>query len=552
MIDKEEEKRLSEDLKRWKEKIKKFDLEKIENSSYFQLKPIYTPLDLKDTTYGDINLPGEFPFTRGPYSTMYRGRLWTMRQYSGFQNAKLTNQRYKYLLEHGQTGLSVAFDLCTQMGFDSDHILAQGEVGKTGVPISSLKDMEDLFEGIPLDQVSTSMTINAPTAIILAMYIALSEKQGVSIDKLRGTVQNDILKEYIARNTYIFPPIPSMRLVADVIEYCSKELPHFNTISISGYHIREAGATAVQEIAFTLANAIAYVEEVLKRGLDIDQFASRLAFFFCTYNDFFEEIAKFRAARRMWAKIIKNRFKAQNPKSMQLRFHAQTIGSSLTAQQPDVNLIRVAIQTLASVLGGAQSIHSSSRDEALSLPSEDSVRLSLRTQQVIAYESGAGNVIDPVGGSYYLESLTNQIEEEAFEIIRKIEEQGGAIKAIDNGYIQKEIQENSYKIQQSIENGEQIVIGVNKFQIEKEDLKLEILKSDLAIERQQIDKLKKIKELRDNNLVHEKLKKIKEIAKTDENLMPYLIDAVKVYATTGEICNILKEVFGTYKMTTIF
>lgn len=552
MIDKEEEKRLSEDLNRWKEKIKKFDLEKIENSSYFQLKPIYTPLDLKDITCGDINLPGEFPFTRGPYSTMYRGRLWTMRQYSGFQNAKLTNQRYKYLLEHGQTGLSVAFDLCTQMGFDSDHILAQGEVGKTGVPISSLKDMEDLFEGIPLDQVSTSMTINAPTAIILAMYIALSEKQGVSIDKLRGTVQNDILKEYIARNTYIFPPTPSMRLVADVIEYCSKELPRFNTISISGYHIREAGATAVQEIAFTLANAIAYVEDVLKRGLDIDQFASRLAFFFCTYNDFFEEIAKFRAARRMWAKIIKNRFKAQNPKSMQLRFHAQTIGSSLTAQQPDVNLIRVAIQTLASVMGGAQSIHSSSRDEALSLPSEDSVRLSLRTQQVIAYESGAGNVIDPVGGSYYLESLTNQIEEEAFEIIRKIEEQGGAIKAIENGYIQKEIQENSYKIQQSIENGEQIVIGVNKFQIEKEDLKLEILKSDPEIERQQIDKLKKIKESRDNNLVHEKLKKIKEIAKTDENLMPYLIDAVKVYATTGEICDILKEVFGTYKMTTIF
>jgi len=552
MIDKEEEKRLSEDLKRWKEKIKKFDLEKIENSSYFQLKPIYTPLDLKDTTYGDINLPGEFPFTRGPYSTMYRGRLWTMRQYSGFQNAKLTNQRYKYLLEHGQTGLSVAFDLCTQMGYDSDHILAQGEVGKTGVPISSLKDMEDLFEGIPLDQVSTSMTINAPTAIILAMYIALAEKQGVSIDKLRGTVQNDILKEYLARNTYIFPPIPSMKLVADVIEYCSRKLPHFNTISISGYHIREAGATAVQEIAFTLTNAIAYVEEVLKRGLDIDQFASRLAFFFCTYNDFFEEIAKFRAARRIWAKIIKNRFKAKNLKSMQLRFHAQTIGSSLTAQQPDVNLIRVAIQTLASVLGGAQSIHSSSRDEALSLPSKDSVRLSLRTQQIIAYETGARNVIDPIGGSYYLESLTNQMEEEAFKIIKKIEQQGGAINAIENGYIQKEIQENAYKIQQSIEKGEQIVIGVNKFQIDKEDLKLEILKSDPEIEQQQIDKLKKIKESRDNNLVHEKLIKIKEVAKTDENLMPYLINAVKVYATTGEICDILKEVYGTYKMTTIF
>ena len=552
MLNKEEESKIAREFKKWEEKIEKFNLKEVESSSYIQLKPLYTPLDLKDSPYDDINLPGEYPYTRGPYSSMYRGRFWTMRQYSGYQNAKLTNQRYKYLIKHGQTGLSVAFDLPTQMGYDSDHRLSQGEVGKTGVPICTLTDMEELFEGIPLDQVSTSMTINAPTAIILAMYVALAEKQGVSSDKLRGTVQNDILKEYLARNTYIFPPTPSMRLVSDVIEYCSKNLPYFNTISISGYHIREAGSTAVQEIAFTLANAIEYVEDVLKRGLDIDQFASRLAFFFCTHNDVFEEVAKFRAVRRMWAKIMKEKFKAQNSKSMQLRFHAQTIGSSLTAQQPDVNLIRVAIQTLAAVMGGAQSIHSSSRDEALSLPSEDSVRLSLRTQQIIAYESGVGNVIDALGGSYYLETLTNQMEEEAFNIIRKIEEQGGAIKAIENGYIQKEIQENAYKIQRAIENGEQIVIGVNKFQTKGEEVNLEILKSDPEIEQQQIDKLKKNKNSRDIKLVQEKLKKVKEFAKTDANLMPYIIDAVKAYATTGEICNVLREVFGTYKLTTIY
>ncbi len=551
MVDKENEEKISEDLKKWEESIKKFDLKDVENTSHLKIKPIYTPLDVKETTYDDIGFPGEFPYTRGPYSTMYRGRTWTMRQYSGYQNAKLTNQRYKFLIEQGQTGLSVAFDLPTQMGYDGDHPLAQGEIGRTGVPIYTLKDMEDLFDGIPLDKVSTSMTINSPTAIILAMYIALAEKQGVTPDKLRGTVQNDILKEYLARNTYIFPPAPSMRLVSDVIEYCSTNLPRFNTISISGYHIREAGATAVQEIAFTLANAIAYVEDVLKRGLDIDQFASRLSFFFCTHNDFFEEVAKFRSARRMWAKIIKDRFKAKNPKSMMLRFHTQTIGSTLTAQQPDVNLIRVAIQTLAAVMGGAQSLHSSSRDEALSLPSEESVRLSLRTQQVIAYESGAVNAIDPLGGSYYLENLTNKMEEEAFKIIKDIKARGGAIKAIESGYIQKQIQDNAYKIQKDIEDGKQIVIGVNKFQIKDEDLKLEILKADPEIQKQQIEKLEKIKESRDNNLVKEKLEKIKEVAKTNENLMPYLIEAVKAYATNGEICDVLREIFGTYKLTTI-
>lgn len=551
-MQKEEEKKILSDIKKWEEKLKKSDLKEVENTSHIKLKPLYSPIDLKNISYDEIGLPGEFPFTRGPYPTMYRGQIWTMRQYSGYQNAKLTNQRYKYLLEHGQTGLSVAFDLPTQMGYDSDHALAQGEVGRTGVPISTLKDMEELFDGIPLDQVSTSMTINSPTAIILAMYIALAEEQGVTPDKLRGTVQNDILKEYLARNTYIFPPAPSMRLVTDVIEYCSQNLPNFNTISISGYHIREAGATAVQEIAYTLANAIAYVEDVLNRGLDIDEFSGRLSFFFCTHNDFFEEVAKFRAARRMWAKIVRDRFKAKDKKSMALRFHTQTLGSTLTAQQPDVNLIRVSLQTLAAVMGGAQSLHSSSRDEALSLPSEESVRLSLRTQQVIAYESGLTNVIDPIGGSYYLETLTNKMEEEAFKIIEKIEEQGGSIKAIESGYIQKEIQDNAYKIQKEIESGEQTVIGVNKFQIPDEDLKLDILKADPEIEKQQIEKLKEIKVSRDNDLFKEKLEKIEEIANTNENLMPYLIDAVKVYATTGEICDILRKVFGTYKMTTIF
>jgi len=552
LANKEEERKISENLKKWEENLKKFDIKEVENTSYFKIKPIYTPLDLENSSYDDLGFPGEFPYTRGPYSTMYRGRKWTMRQYSGYQNAEKTNQRYKFLLEQGQTGLSVAFDLPTQMGYDGDHPLAQGEIGRTGVPIYTLQDMEDLFEGIPLDKVSTSMTINSPTAIILAMYIALAEKQGVSSDKLRGTVQNDILKEYLARNTYIFPPAPSMRLVSDVIEYCSKNLPRFNTISISGYHIREAGATAVQELAFTIANAIAYVEDVIRRGLDIDQFASRLSFFFCTHNDFFEEVAKFRAARRMWAKIVKDRFKAKNPKSMMLRFHTQTIGSSLTAQQPDVNLIRVAIQTLAAVMGGAQSLHSSSRDEALSLPSEESVRLSLRTQQVIAYESGAINTIDPLGGSYYLEALTNEIEYEAFKIINDIEAHGGAIKAIESGYIQKQIQENAYKIQQEIENGQQIVIGVNKFQIENEEIKLEILKADPVIQRKQIEKLEKIKESRDNKMVKDKLEKIKEVAKTSENLMPYIIDAVKAYATNGEICDVLRDVFGTYKLEVVF
>jgi len=539
---------LEQSQSEWAKKAKIDELKAIKNSSGIKLKPIYTPLDVKDEKYvEELGFPGSYPFTRGVYPTMYQGRLWTMRQYSGFQSAKETNERYKYLLDHGQTGLSVAFDLPSQMGYDSDSELSIGEVGRTGVPITSLQDMEQLFEGIPLDKVSTSMTINSPTAIMLAMYIALAEKQGVKPEILRGTVQNDILKEYLARNTYIFPPKPSMRLVADVIEYCSNNLPNFNTISISGYHIREAGATAAQEVAFTLANAIAYVEEVLKRGLDFDKFARRLSFFWCTHNDFFEEIAKFRASRRVWAKIAKNRFKAKNPKSMGLRFHTQTIGSTLTAQQPDNNIIRVTVQTLAAVLGGAQSLHASSRDEALCLPTEESVLLSLRTQQIIASETGAPQVIDPLGGSYYIETLTNQLEDEIFKIIKEIDDMGGAAKAIENGYIQKLIQQNAYELQKRVESGEDIIVGVNKYQIENEELCCQLFERDPVIEKAQVENVKQLKTKRDQKVIDEKLLQLKTAAKGTENMMPFIIDAVKNYVTTKEICDVLKEVFGMHK-----
>ncbi|MHA1783619.1 MAG: acyl-CoA mutase large subunit family protein [Candidatus Helarchaeota archaeon] len=533
---------------KWAEKAKLKEMKKVTNTSGIELKPLYTPLDLEDTNYEeDLGFPGDYPFTRGVYPTMYRGRLWTMRQYSGFQSAKETNERYKFLLEHGQTGLSVAFDLPSQMGYDSDNEISIGEVGRTGVPITSLQDMEELFEGIPLDKVSTSMTINSPTAIMLAMYIALAEKQGVDVKQLRGTVQNDILKEYLARNTYIFPPEPSMRLVADVIEYCSENLPNFNTISISGYHIREAGATAAQEVAFTLANAIAYVEEVLKRGLDFDKFARRLSFFWCTHNDFFEEIAKFRASRRVWAKIAKERFKAKNSRSMMLRFHTQTIGSSLTAQQPLCNSVRVSIQTLAAVLGGAQSLHASSYDEALCLPTQETVTLSLRTQQIIAHETKVPKVIDPLGGSYYLETLTNQMEEEIFKIIKEIDDMGGAAKAIEVGHIQKQIQNNAYEQQKKIESGEDIIVGVNKYQIEDEELNAQIFQRDPSIEKAQVDRVRALKASRDQSIVKEKLEKIRKTALSSENLMPCLIDAVKSYVTTEEICNVFRDVFGEYK-----
>lgn len=525
--------------------------EKFTTGSNIEVDRLYTPADIKDFDYeGKLGFPGEYPFTRGVQPTMYRGRLWTMRQYAGFATAEESNKRYKYLLEQGQTGLSVAFDLPTQIGYDSDHGLSEGEVGKVGVAIDSLKDMEILFDGIPLDKVSTSMTINAPAIVLLAMYIAVAEKQGVSKDKLRGTIQNDILKEYIARGTYIFPPEPSMRLITDIFEYCSKEVPKWNTISISGYHIREAGSTAVQEVAFTLANGIAYVEAAIKAGLDVDDFAPRLSFFFNAHNDLLEEVAKYRAARRLWARIMKERFKAKNEKSMMLKFHTQTAGSTLTAQQPDNNIIRVTIQTLAAVLGGTQSLHTNSRDEALALPTEESVRIALRTQQIVAYESGVTETIDPLAGSYYIESLTDKIEEEAMNYIKRIDELGGAPRAIEKGYIQKEIQNAAYKYQMEVEAGERIVVGVNKFQIEEEHHK-DILKVDPEVERLQRQKLKALRQERDNQLVETKLNELKEAASTDKNLMPYILDAVKTYATLGEICGVLREVFGEYEQSII-
>lgn len=525
--------------------------EKFMTSSDMEIKRVYTPVDTEDLDYEtDIGYPGQYPYTRGVQPTMYRGRLWTMRQYAGFATAEESNQRYKYLLEQGQTGLSVAFDLPTQIGYDSNHPLSEGEVGKVGVAIDSLKDMETLFDGIPLEKVSTSMTINAPASVLLAMYIAVAEKQGTSSDKLRGTIQNDILKEYIARGTYIFPPEPSMRLITNIFEYCSKEVPQWNTISISGYHIREAGCTAAQEVAFTLADGIAYVDAAINAGLDVDDFAPRLSFFFNAHNDLLEEVAKYRAARRLWAKIMKDRFKAKNPKSMQLKFHTQTAGSTLTAQQPDNNIIRVTIQTLAAVLGGTQSLHTNSRDEALALPTEDSVRIALRTQQIVGYESGVTETIDPLAGSYYIESLTDEIETQAIKYIESIDELGGATKAIEKGYIQKEIQNAAYKYQMEVESKDKIVVGVNKFQVEETDKK-ELLRVDPSVEILQKEKISQLKKERDNDLVGKTLSTLREKAKMDENLMVFIIDAVKAYATLGEICDVLREVFGEYEQSVI-
>ena len=521
-------------------------------NSYIPVKRIYTPLDVKHLDYvRDLGFPGEYPFTRGVYPTMYRARLWTMRQYAGFGTAEQTNQRFKYLLEHGQTGLSVAFDFPTQLGYDCDHPLAKGEVGKAGVSVSTLRDMEIIFDGIPLDKVTTSMTINAPATILLAMYIAVAEKQGVSQEKLGGTVQNDILKEYAARGMYIFPPKPSMKLVTDIFEYCSKYVPRWNTISISGYHIREAGATAVQEVAFTLANAIAYVQAAINRGLDLGGFASRLSFFFAAHNNFVEEIAKFRAARRLWARIMRERFGAKNPAAWRLRFHTQTSGCTLTAQQPLNNIIRVTLQALAAVLGGTQSLHTNSFDEALALPSELAVRVALRTQQIIAYESGVADVIDPLGGSYYVEWLTDKIEEEAMRYIEKIDSMGGAVEAIEKGYIQREIVESAYKYQREVETKQRIIVGVNEF-ITKERVPIEILKIDPKIEETLIERLRTIKQQRDNAKVKEVLEELRKAAEKDENLMPAILKAVKAYATIGEICNVLREVYGEYKPPTIF
>ncbi|HOK62494.1 MAG TPA: methylmalonyl-CoA mutase family protein [Soehngenia sp.] len=541
-----EENKIAKLIEKFPERKKTFT-----TGSGIEVKRLYTPLDIKDMDYEEkIGYPGQYPFTRGVQPTMYRGRLWTMRQYAGFATAEESNKRYKYLLEQGQTGLSVAFDLPTQIGYDSDHPLSEGEVGKVGVAIDSLKDMEILFDGIPLDKVSTSMTINAPASVLLAMYIAVAEKQGVSSDKLRGTIQNDILKEYIARGTYIFPPEESMRLITNIFEYCSKHVPQWNTISISGYHIREAGSTAAQEVAFTLADGIAYVKAAINAGLEVDEFAPRLSFFFNAHNDLLEEVAKYRAARRLWAKIMKERFNAKSEKSMQLKFHTQTAGSTLTAQQPDNNIVRVAIQTLAAVLGGTQSLHTNSRDEALALPTEDSVMIALRTQQIVAYESGVTETIDPLAGSYYIESLTDKIEKEAMEYIKNIDNLGGATKAIETGYIQKEIQNSAYKYQMQIESGERIVVGVNKFKVEEEQKKT-ILKVDPQVEIVQKKKLQKLRQERDNVRVKETIDILTQKAKTDENLMPYILEAVKAYATLGEICGALREVFGEYEQSVI-
>ena len=523
-----------------------------ENTSGIPIQRLYTPVDLQEMQYlPDLGFPGSYPFTRGVQPTMYRGRHWTMRQYAGFASAEESNRRYKFLLDQGQTGLSVAFDLPTQIGYDSDHEMAMGEVGKVGVAIDSLRDMEILFAGIPLDKVSTSMTINAPAAVLLAMYTAVAEKQGVPSAQLRGTIQNDILKEYSSRGTFIFPPKPSMRIVTDIFAFCSEHVPQWNTISISGYHIREAGSTAVQEVAFTLANGIAYVEAALNAGLGVDTFGPRLSFFFNAHLDFFEEIAKFRAARKLWAKIMKERFGAKDPRSMMVRFHTQTAGCTLTAQQPLNNIVRVAFQALSAVLGGTQSLHTNSMDEALCLPSEQAVQVALRTQQLIAHEIGVTDTVDPVGGAYFVEELTRQICERAEAYIRKIDDMGGAAAAIEKGFIQKEIQSSAYTYQKQIENNERIVVGLNCFHVEEEK-PTNLLRVDPAVRNAQLEKLKKLKAERDQEKVKKGLLRLKQVAEGKENLMPPILKAVKVYATLGEICDTLREVFGEYRQINTF
>jgi len=555
-----ENEKIKTSLENWEEKVLspfiaknsegsfgKEQKEKFVTTSNKEVNRLYTPLDFSsEDCIEKIGFPGQYPFTRGVQPTMYRGKFWTMRQYAGFGTAKESNERYRFLLTQGTTGLSVAFDLPTQIGYDSDDPQAEGEVGKVGVAIDTLADMEILFKEIPLDKVSTSMTINAPASVMLALYIAVAEKNDIERSKLSGTVQNDILKEYIARGTYIFPPKPSMRLITNVFEFCSKEIPKWNTISISGYHIREAGSTAAQEIGFTLANGIAYVKAALKSGLNVDEFAKRLSFFFNSHNDLFEEAAKFRAARRLWAKIMKERFKAKDERSMMLRFHTQTAGSSLTAQQPDNNVVRTTIQALAAVLGGTQSLHTNSRDEALALPTEASAQIALRTQQIIAYESGAVNTVDPLAGSYFIETLTNELEKEAEEYIQKIDSLGGAVQAIERGFVQAEIQKSAYIYQKDIESKQRIIVGVNKFQADEKET-LDTLKIDKQVEIDQVQFLKKIKAERSAETVKERLKSLKEAAQSDSNLMPFIIDAVKNYCSIGEVCNSLREVFGEYK-----
>ncbi len=553
MFDSEEMKRIQVEMDKWNEKGRNASKGKSERCADFRtssgipVKRIFSPLDNAETDYlRDLSLPGEYPFTRGIQANMYRGKLWTMRQYAGFGTAEDTNRRYRYLLEQGQTGLSVAFDLPTQIGYDSSHPLAEGEVGKVGVAIDSMKDMAVLFDKIPLDKVSTSMTINAPAAVLLAMYIAVAEENGVARSKLNGTIQNDILKEYSSRGTYIYPPNPSMRLITDIFSFCAKEVPSWNPISISGYHIREAGSTAVQEVAFTLSNAVAYVDNALKAGLSVDDFAPRLSFFFNAHLNFLEEIAKFRAARRLWAKIMKQRFGAKNPRSWMLRFHTQTAGSTLTAQQPMNNIVRVAWQALSAVLGGAQSLHTNSMDEALALPSEQSAQVALRTQQLIALESGVADTVDPLGGSYCIEALTDEIERQAEALIEQIDKMGGAVAAVEQGYIQREIQESAYRYQKEVESGERVVVGMNKYQV-KESPSQTLLEIDPEVRNVQMKRIADLKSGRDAQKARQALESLDKTSKGDGNLMVPILDCVRSLCTLGEICDVMRKVFGEYR-----
>jgi len=551
MFKEEQIQRLKEEKEKWSEELSRILCEKPERLPRFttvsdlEIKSLYTPEDIKDLDYSrDIGFPGLYPFTRGVQPSMYRGRLWTMRMFSGLGGPEETNKRFHYLLDHGETGLSIAFHYPTLMGYDSDSPMARGEVGKCGVAVDTLKDMEILFEGIPLDRVTTSMTINPPASILLAMYIVVAEKQGVSKKEIGGTIQNDMLKEFIAQKTFMLPPRPSLRIIVDTIEYCTREVPRWNTISISGYHIREAGATAVQELAFTLADGIAYVEAAMERGLDVDEFAPRLSFFFDSHIDFFEEIAKFRAARRMWAKIMRERFMAKNPRSWMLRFHTQTAGCSLTAQQPYNNIIRTAYEALAAVLGGTQSLHTNSLDETYAIPTEEAVTIALRTQQILAEETGVTNTIDPLAGSYFVEALTNEIEEKAWQYIRKIDEMGGMIKAIERGYPQMEIAEAAYRFQKQVDSGEKVIVGVNKYVTDHPPIPIWRMKPE--IEERQLRRLREIKQTRNNQKVKECLEEIRKASLSGENLMPYIINAVREYATIQEICDVWREVFGRY------
>ena len=555
MFDPDELSRIRDAREQWSEEVLEPTLDRFgERRETFRtdtggqpVDRLYTPADVADLDYEtDLGFPGEDPFTRGVYSTMYRGRLWTMRQYAGFGTPAETNERYRYLLDEGQTGLSMAFDLPTQMGYDSDNAMAAGEVGKSGVAIDTLRDMETVFEGIPLDDVSTSMTINAPAAILLAMYIAIGDQQGVPRESLRGTIQNDLLKEYIARKTYIFPPEPSMRVITDIFEYCATEVPNFNTISISGYHIREAGATAAQELAFTLGDGIAYVEAARDAGLAVDDFAPQLSFFFASYNNILEEVAKFRAARRLWAEIMEERFGATDPASKQLKFHTQTAGSTLTAQQIENNIVRVAYQALAAVLGGTQSLHTNGKDEALSIPTAQSARTALRTQQILAHESGVADTIDPLAGSYYVEHLTDELESEARSILDEVTNRGGMQSAIEDEWVQRQIQDVAYDRQQEVEDGERVIVGVNAYEVEDEP-EVDIQEVTEEDQRRQRDRLQAVRTERDDEAVDAALEALAAAADSDENVMPYVVEAVKTYATVGEIADTLREVFGEYR-----